>query len=80
MLLAAPERADSAHESEERRRAQPRGPACSLIQGFTLKGFTCRLRRCPRTFVNIQPSAGSPRPTCAPGPRRPQGPHQSLAG
>ena len=34
----------------------PRCPACFLVQGVPLRGFSCTLTRCPRTFIDIQPS------------------------
>jgi hypothetical protein len=36
-----------------------RCPACLLIQDCTLKDFRCTLTRCPHTFVNMKPPAGS---------------------
>jgi hypothetical protein len=33
-----------------------RCPACYMIQDYTLRDFRCTLTRCPRVFVNIQPS------------------------
>jgi hypothetical protein len=33
-----------------------RCPACHMIQDYTLRDFRCTLTRCPRVFVNIQPS------------------------
>ena len=33
-----------------------RCPACYMIQDYILRDFRCTLTRCPRVFVNIQPS------------------------
>ena len=45
--------------NEDRRRGLPRCPVCFIIRDAMPKEFTCRLSRCPRVFVNIQPPAGS---------------------
>ncbi|MGB8901723.1 MAG: hypothetical protein WCC90_21875 [Methylocella sp.] len=40
----------------EAKRGSLRCPACFLVQGVILRGFACGLTRCPRTFIDIQPS------------------------
>lgn len=58
--------AQSAHANERRRRAllaakeyrraTQRCPACLLLQDCDLKDFRCSLTRCPRVFVQIEPT------------------------
>jgi hypothetical protein len=40
----------------EAKRGLLRCPVCFLVQGVPLRGFSCSLTRCPRTFIAIQPS------------------------
>jgi hypothetical protein len=42
--------------SFEPKRGLLRCPACFLVEGVSLRGFSCSLSRCPRTFIDIQPS------------------------
>jgi hypothetical protein len=44
------------HETAPQRLNPLRCPACYMIQGCTLRDFSCTLTRCPRTFIDIQPS------------------------
>ena len=40
----------------EAKRGLLRCPVCFLVEGVPLRGFSCTLTRCPRTFIDIQPS------------------------
>lgn len=46
--------------SEEHRHATQRCPACFLLQECDLKDFKCSLTRCPRVFVEIEPTPVPP--------------------
>jgi hypothetical protein len=46
-------------ESAPQRPGLLRCPACLLIQDCTLKDFGCKLTRCPRVFVRLDPPTGS---------------------
>jgi hypothetical protein len=40
----------------EAKRGLLRCPVCFLVEGVPLRGFSCTLTRCPRTFIDVQPS------------------------
>ena len=42
--------------SIEAKRGLLRCPVWFLVEGVPLRGFSCTLTRCPRTFIDIQPS------------------------
>ena len=42
--------------SIEAKRGLLRCPACFRVDGVPLLHFTCTLTRCPRTFIDVQPS------------------------
>ena len=43
--------------SIEAKRGLLRCPVCFLVEGVPLRGFSCTLTHCPRTFIDIQPSS-----------------------
>ena len=49
-------RIQASQASMEAKHCLLRCPVCFLKEGVALRGFSCTLTRCPRIFIDIQPS------------------------